>query len=72
MANHLRQLCRRYLISIPTDLYLLVNRLLEDDLIEFQEVPERKVKILDFDLTPVIMVITKKGEDFIQNISKRK
>jgi hypothetical protein len=45
---------------------------LEDDLIEFQVVPERKVKILDFDLTPVIMVITKKGKDFIQNISKEK
>lgn len=60
--------------SIPTDLYLLVNRLLEDKLIEFQEVPGRKiqVKILDYDMTPVIMVITKKGEEFIQNISKEK
>jgi hypothetical protein len=59
-------------LSIPTDLYLLVNRLMEDELIEFQVVPGRRITVMDFDLTPVLMVITKKGEDFIQNISKKK
>ena len=59
-------------LSIPTDLYLLVNRLMEDELIEFQVVPGRRITVMDFDLTPVLMVITQKGEDFIQNISKEK
>lgn len=59
-------------LSIPTDLYLLVNRLIEDELIEFQIVPGRRIAVVDFDLTPVLMVITQKGEDFIQNISKEK
>ncbi len=60
-------------LSIPTDLYLLVNRILEDKLIKFEIVPGIKINIASsFDLTPATMLLTKKGKDFIQNIENKK